>query len=225
VGFWYAVIDPAPTKPHRLKACAPSHLGPSSGFHFSLCCANVSRIMTYYQRRLPHWHPPECDIFITWRLWGSLPRRITPPKPNSSPGATFVHYDRILDRASTGPLWLKDPRVAECVFLAIQDAQQRKMLRVWAYALMANHAHVLLTPIAPLEKIMHQIKGSTACKANRILARTGKRFWQDESFDHWVRNPAEGEKIRAYTERNPVAAGLVDKPEDWPWSSASNPIV
>jgi hypothetical protein len=53
---------------------------------------------------------------------------------------------------------------------------------------------------------------------------TGSYFWQDESFDHWVRNPAEWEKIRTYIERNPVSAGLVARPEDWPWSSASNPL-
>jgi alkanesulfonate monooxygenase SsuD/methylene tetrahydromethanopterin reductase-like flavin-dependent oxidoreductase (luciferase family) len=57
-----------------------------------------------------------------------------------------------------------------------------------------------------------------------VDAATGERFWQDESFDHWVRDPAEWQKIRAYIERNPVSAGLVAKPEEWPWSSASRPI-
>jgi hypothetical protein len=82
----------------------------------------------------------------------------------------------------------------------------------------------LLAPIAPLGQITQQIKGATARQANLILGRTGSPFWQDESFDHWVRNPGEGQKIRVYIERNPVVAGLVDKPEDWPWSSASRPI-
>jgi hypothetical protein len=29
---------------------------------------------TFYQRNLPHWQPPGATFFITWRLWGSLPR-------------------------------------------------------------------------------------------------------------------------------------------------------
>ena len=29
--------------------------------------------MSYYERRLPHWHPEDAWLFITWRLAGSLP--------------------------------------------------------------------------------------------------------------------------------------------------------
>jgi REP element-mobilizing transposase RayT len=132
--------------------------------------------------------------------------------------------DRVLDRARNGPLWLKDARIAECVLSAITEAQQRKMFIARAYALMANHVHILLTPIVPLEQITHQVKGSSARRANLVLSRTGAPFWQDESYDHWVRDTAEFLKIRTYIERNPVTAGLVQSPEQWPWSSASHPI-
>jgi len=30
--------------------------------------------MLEYRRRLPHFHPDDAYIFLTWRLWGSLPR-------------------------------------------------------------------------------------------------------------------------------------------------------
>jgi type I restriction enzyme R subunit len=53
--------------------------------------------------------------------------------------------------------------------------------------------------------------------ANRGAAQP---FWQDESYDHWVRGPEELEKIVSYIEENPVAAGLVERVEDWRWSSA-----
>jgi REP-associated tyrosine transposase len=181
--------------------------------------------MTYYVRNLPHWHPPETDLFITWRLYGSLPEQFRLKNTIESSGKTFVRYDRVLDQAQTGPLWLKDSRVAECVLSQLSDSQQRKLFLLRAYAIMANHVHVLLAPIAPLGLITQQIKGATARQANLILGRTGSHFWQDESFDHWVRDPGEYQKIRAYIERNPVAAGLVGKPEDWPWSSASRPIA
>ena len=32
--------------------------------------------MTYYERNLPHWHPEGRAIFVTWRLYGSLPTYI-----------------------------------------------------------------------------------------------------------------------------------------------------
>ncbi len=67
---------------------------------------------------------------------------------------------------------------------------------------------------------MKSLKGATAREANRLLGRTGEPFWQKESYDHWVRSQREFEKIRAYIESNPVKAGLVQEPEDYPWSSA-----
>jgi putative transposase len=109
---------------------------------------------------------------------------------------------------------LKDPRIAKSVLLAINAAQQRKMFALRAYVIMANHVHVLLAPQSPIAQIMQQIKGATAREANLILGRTGIRFWQDESFDHWIRDSGEWQRVRTYIERNPVAAGLVKKPED-----------
>jgi len=72
---------------------------------------------------------------------------------------------------------------------------------------------------------MNGLKGVTARDANSILSRKGKHFWQDESFDHWVRSPREFDRIRTYIEMNPVSAGLASCPEDWPWSSATNKPV
>jgi putative DNA methylase len=91
-----------------------------------------------------------------------------------------------------------------------------------AYAIMANHVHILISPQVPLSTIMKAIKGVTARNANKLLNRTGKVFWQDESFDHWTRDEAEDNKIRRYIENNPVRARLVARAEDWPWSSATS---
>jgi putative transposase len=180
--------------------------------------------MTNSQRHLPHWSPPGQDIFITWRLQDSLPAQFRPPSSNESSGKIFASYDRILDKAQSGPLWLRDFRIAKTVFSVLNAGQQRKMFALHAHVIMANHVHVLISPHSPLAQITQQIKGASAREANLILGRTGSRFWQDESFDHWIRNPEEWQRVRAYIERNPVVAGLVHKPEDWPWSSASHPI-
>ncbi len=182
-------------------------------------------MVTFYRRHLPHWEMPGQNLFITWRLFGSLPAKFRPAPEIKASGGQFVAIDRALDRAGIGPTWLSDPDIAEIAFRELRDGYlAKKLFRLRAYVLMANHVHILIEPHAPLSTITQRIKGATAYRANLALRRTYQRFWQDESFDHWVRNPAEGEKIRKYIENNPVAAGLVARPEDWPWSSASRPI-
>jgi putative transposase len=86
---------------------------------------------------------------------------------------------------------------------------------------MPNHIHVVLLPKVALPAITRWLKGSTARRANQVLARIGQRFWQDESYDHWIRTQSELERIVRYVERNPVSAGLVSCEAEWPWSSAA----
>jgi len=85
---------------------------------------------------------------------------------------------------------------------------------------MVNHVHILIDPQAKLSRITKAVKNFSARQANALLGRTGQPFWQDESWDHWVRGPEELEKTVAYIEGNPLAAGLVERVEDWRWSSA-----
>ena len=134
----------------------------------------------------------------------------------------FAKVDRILDKAETGPLWLATPEIAAVIQTALLK-DYASMFRLWAYVVMANHVHVLLKPRLQfsLELITQRLKGYTALEANRILGRTGETFWQDECFDHWPRDQDEFFRIVDYIENNPVKAGLVDRPEDWIWSSAA----
>ena len=82
-------------------------------------------IVAEYRRKLPHFHPDGAWLFITWRLWRSLP-----PAPDpilySSPGRAFMARDRLLDHA-TGPKWLHDHRiadlVAECILIGDRERQ------------------------------------------------------------------------------------------------------
>jgi REP element-mobilizing transposase RayT len=180
--------------------------------------------MAFYCRNLPHWFPDEKAIFITWRLRGSLPRLKVPAaakRAGTSPGKEFRRQDAMLDRGSAGPLWLKNPQIAALVVSVLQrGSTELGRYGLHAYVVMANHVHVLLTPKVEVQEITKSLKGITAHQANQILHRTGKPFWQDESFDRWVRSEAEFGRIRRYIERNPVTAGLVEKPENWQWSSA-----
>src|SRR5580700_6312234 len=84
--------------------------------------------MAYYHRNLPHWHPEGVPIFLTWRLFGSLPASpkstakigcATTQPTGISPGRRFKEMDSILDKAPSGPFWLKDSAVASRVTEAI----------------------------------------------------------------------------------------------------------
>lgn len=174
----------------------------------------------WYRRNLPHWHPRDTAIFLTWRLHGTLPGLKQSTQSSDSAGKQFVEMDRQLDRARSGPCYLLVPEVAQCVLSAIREAEQ-DAIDLGAYVIMPNHVHLLFTPKVPISQTTRKIKGASARQANRILGRTGIPFWQDESFDHWVRDPWEFRKIRRYIERNPVTAGLVREPHQWTFSSAS----
>ena len=140
-----------------------------------------------------------------------------------SPGKRFKALDAILDKAATGPLWLNNPQIALSVVTGIhKGACVLNFYDLHAFAVMPNHVHLLISPKALVPRIMNGLKGVTARDANSILGRKGKHFWQDESFDHWVRSPREFDRIRTYIEMNPVSAGLTSRPQDWPWSSATN---
>jgi putative transposase len=177
----------------------------------------------YYERNLPHWQPDGKDLFVTWRLKGSLPvevierLRIT---AGASAGKRFREFDDRLDSADCGPLWLRDPRIAAVVTEAFREAEKREWIVLQAFVVMPNHVHVLLSPRVELRNVTKWIKGSTSRKANEILGISGQLFWQDESFDHWIRGPAQFDRVKEYIERNPVVAGLVKDAAEWPWSSA-----
>ncbi len=85
---------------------------------------------------------------------------------------------------------------------------------------MSNHVHILLRPIENPPRVLQWLKGTTTRHANQFLCRTGKPFWQRESYDHFVRDHTEFKKIATYIEMNPVKAGVVTDADRYRWSSA-----
>jgi putative transposase len=182
----------------------------------------------FYRRRLPHWHSDpigQTFLFVTWRLAGSQPHSQAPqPRAvtTASAGQAFLAMDREADSAAFGPVWLADSRIARVVADALLHGDRdRHFYQLRAWVIMPNHVHAVLLPSAPLPEIMRWLKGSTARQANLILERTGEPFWQDESFDHRVRDDVELARIVRYVEHNPVSAGLAATPGGWAWSSAA----
>ena len=177
--------------------------------------------MAFTRRHLPHWIPEETAVFVTWRLAGSLPPQVGVLAAEHSGRNPFLQQDERLDGARSGPAWLQDPRVASVVVNALLYGEAvRRFYQLHAWVVMPNHVHGIFQPHTAMPTIMRWLKGRTSRVANQILGRTGTPFWQDESFDHWVRSAGELQDLIEYVENNPVKAGLVEAKEQWRWSSA-----
>ena len=89
---------------------------------------------------------------------------------------------------------------------------------VAGYVLMPEHVHLLVSEPShsSLSVAIQVLKQQTSRK---LKQRGAVRFWQRRYYDFNVHNEKKRvEKLR-YTHRNPVKRGLVQKPEQWPWSS------
>src|SRR5262245_36197201 len=141
----------------------------------------------------------------------------------------FAAYDQYLDQTCKID-WLARPTVAALIRSNLYYHNGRNY-HLLAYCVMPNHVHILLQPIdaenvnapllhtpderpdgtSPLSRVMHSLKSYTAHEANKLLGRTGQ-FWLHESYDHWVRDEDELERIVEYIAWNPVKAELAPKP-------------
>jgi REP element-mobilizing transposase RayT len=176
---------------------------------------------------LPHFDGAEISQFITFRLADSLPQELierSRAELNQEPG---VNLDASLRRRielyldqDAGNCHLKNPEVAGLVqsSLLFFDGTRYKLS---AWVVMPNHVHTLLTPAHghELSRILQSLKSYTANEANKILGRSCK-FWQQESFDRYIRDSEHFASAVRYIENNPVRARLSKRAEDWPYSSA-----
>ena len=98
-----------------------------------------------------------------------------------------------------------------------------RRVQMHAFVVMSSHVHLLFTPLEDehgeryhLSTILNSIKGAASHSINRLLKRKG-HVWQDESFDHVVRNFERLEARIEYIRQNPVEADIVKRPEDYKW--------
>jgi REP element-mobilizing transposase RayT len=129
--------------------------------------------------------------------------------------------DRYLDTTRLGPMYLAQESLAGIVVASLHRGALLGHYELGANVVMSNHGHVLLLPRISPSNLIQSLTGATAREANRVLGRTGETFWQAESYDHWVRDEKEWERIAAYIENNPVKAGLIQRAEDFCCSSVA----
>jgi putative transposase len=89
---------------------------------------------------------------------------------------------------------------------------------VLGYVVMPEHVHLLLSepPGKPLSLALQALKQSVA---RSLALRAPEPFWQSRYYDFNVWSAEKHTEKLKYMHRNPVTRGLVEKPDDWPWSS------
>jgi len=98
-------------------------------------------------------------------------------------------------------------------------AAERYDVRVLADVEMSNHYHLVLdTPRGTLSPAMRYINGVYTQHVNRRHARTGHVF-EGRFVSRLIGDDRYLRTVVRYVAMNPVVAGLVANPEDWPWSS------
>jgi 1-hydroxy-2-methyl-2-(E)-butenyl 4-diphosphate synthase len=158
---------------------------------------------------LPHWRIPGATYSVTFRIKDSLPASVLKEYEREKSllleqldrGKQLREEIRALTEtliepalhAAEGPRPLADPAIAAMVESALKhfDGDRYDLL---AWSVMPNHVHVLLTPREghDLEKIIQSWKTHSATQANRMLGKSGT-FWQEEYYDHIVR---DGEDLK-----------------------------
>jgi len=155
----------------------------------SLMFPSVKHDVAKTKRKLPHWEKERACYFITYRTGHGL-------------SLSEEARDVVLEN------W---------------KHWSGRRYDLWQAVVMPDHVHLLLSPLPKqngtywtLSEILHTAKSYTANEINKIMGRTGS-LWQDERFDHIIRNPASFEEKWHYIRQNPCKVGLAARPMDYPW--------
>jgi len=101
----------------------------------------------------------------------------------------------------------------------IRGAQEKYGLILHCYVLMGNHYHLIAeTPAGNLSQIMHYINGSYTTYFNIKRKRSGHLF-QGRYKALLVDKDRYLLQLSRYLHLNPVRAGMVKRPEEYPYSS------
>jgi len=110
-------------------------------------------------------------------------------------------------------------RMALLFLQVLQNYRQQASYRLHEFVVMPNHFHLLITPLLTPERSLQLIKGGFSHRARKQLGFSGE-VWQPSYHDRRVRDLDEYWGYREYIHQNPVVRGLVQKAQEYPYSSA-----
>ncbi len=104
--------------------------------------------------------------------------------------------------------------------------RERGIFQLYEFVIMPDHIHLMLAPnsTVAVERAMQFIKGGFS---HRFTKETGSimEIWQRTFTNHRIRDSTDFERHKRYIHLNPVRAGLVEFPKDYPYSSAHSGFV
>ena len=102
----------------------------------------------------------------------------------------------------------------------MEKAKEKVPMRIYAYCLMPNHYHFLLSPQKAeyLSQWMHWLKTVHASRYHHHYETCG-HIWQSRFKNIPVQDDEHLISILRYVEGNPVRSSLVRSAQEWPWSS------
>ncbi|MBL4775227.1 MAG: transposase [Mariprofundus sp.] len=102
----------------------------------------------------------------------------------------------------------------------LESACNRFECELHAYVLMTNHVHLLMTPLTAqgIAKVMQSLGRYYVQYFNYQYKRTGT-LWEGRYKSTLLDSEMYLLTCYRYIEMNPVRAGMVDHPSDYPWSS------
>ena len=110
-------------------------------------------------------------------------------------------------------------------FLAlVVEAQAKFPMRILAYCAMPNHWHLVVWPCEAGErtKFLYWFTLTHAVRWERVHGTRGTGpVYQGRFKDSVIATGTSLYTVCAYVGCNPLVAGMVNRSEDWPWSSAS----
>ena len=109
------------------------------------------------------------------------------------------------------PHLLTDPARAELLLESVIFYHERQRWHATLFLLMPDHIHAILS--LPPQVSMPRVIGDW----KRYHAKERGVAWQNNFFDHRLRNDAEADLKYGYIRRNPVVKNFCASPDDWPW--------
>ena len=116
---------------------------------------------------------------------------------------------------------LQSARMANLLIDVFRENRLLGRFSIQEFVIMPNHFHLLITPAAKvsLEKALQFIKGGFSYRVKTELDLNFE-IWEKGFTNHRIHDAADYDQHREYIHNNPVRAGLAERAELFPFSSA-----
>jgi putative transposase len=142
--------------------------------------------------------------------------------------------------------FFRHPTVRNSFIQAMIFVRQKHGIRWLGYVVMPEHVHLLVLPQVnarieptPISSVLHDLKGAAGRLGKAALRDVWRRdrslgtppldawafgngpkpFWKPRGYDFNVTSEDKVLEKLQYIHANPIRRGLVENPEEWPWSS------